>query len=355
MLTLAISNRICPEPVIYDGSQSSLETTVAVQPTRADLTHVWLEAPLFPETLAKFPADVIVLNAAPDADGALSNADPAQVIIASSRIRYDGAAMDGLPNLRMIARTGIGVDNVDLAAATARGIVVTNTPDGPTESTAEHTVAMLLALAKRLKQGNDNLAQGNWGPRGGVLVGTEVQGKTLGLVGLGRIGRRVAQICRLAFDMPVLGYDPFVTADQAAAMGVTLTDLDAVIAGSDFLSLHVPATPETTGMMNAQRIAQMKDGAYLLNMARGPLIEPAALLDALDSGKLAGAGLDVFVAEPPAVDDRLRNHPSIIATPHTASLTLDGRLRMERMAVERVLAFFAGDTPMDVVNPDVLT
>ncbi|MCB9159862.1 MAG: hydroxyacid dehydrogenase [Caldilineaceae bacterium] len=328
---------------------------MAVQPTPAALTHVWLEAPLFPATLAMLPASVTVVDAAPAAVDPFSGAGPAQVIIASSRLRYDGAAMDALPNLRMIARTGIGVDNIDLAAATAHGIVVTNTPDGPTESTAEHTVAMLLALAKRLKQGNANLAEGNWGPRTGVLVGTEVQGKTLGLVGLGRIGRRVAQICRLAFDMNVLGYDPFVTAEQAASFDVTLTDLDDVIARADFLSLHVPATPETTGMINAARIAQMKDGAYLLNMARGPLIEPAALLDALDRGKLAGAGLDVFVSEPPARDDRLRDHPSVIATPHTASLTLDGRLRMERMAVERVLAFFSGATTPDVVNPDVLT
>lgn len=327
---------------------------MSAQTTLADLTHVWLEAPLFPATLAMLPDHVTVLHAAPDAQGPFSTALPAQVIIASSRLRYDGAVMDALPNLRMIARTGIGVDNVDLDAATAHGIVVTNTPDGPTESTAEHTVAMLLALAKRLKQGNDNLAQGNWGPRTGVLVGTEVQGKVLGLVGLGRIGRRVAQICRTAFGMPVIGYDPFVTAEQAAGFGVTLTDLDTVIASADFLSLHVPATVETTGLMNAARIAQMKDGAYLLNLARGPLIEPDALLAALDSGKLAGAGLDVFVHEPPTPDDRLRNHPMIIATPHTASLTLDGRLRMERMAVERVLTKFGGTVPPDVVNPAVL-
>ena len=136
-------------------------------------------------------------------------------------------------------------------------------------------------------------------------------------------------------------------------MGVALVDLDEVIADADFLSLHVPATPETIGMMDSARIAQMKDGAYLLNMARGPLIDEAALLDALDSGKLAGAGLDVFASEPPAVNSRLRDHPSIIATPHIASLTMDGRLRMERMAVERVLVFFSGSRPQDVVNPEV--
>jgi len=161
---------------------------------------------------------------------------------------------------------------------------------------------------------------------------------------------RVYSICRLAFDMKIIAYDPYIQPEQAAEWGVTLADLDNVIAQADFLSLHIPATPETRGLMNHERIAQMKDGAYLLNMARGPLIEPGALLAALDSGKLAGAGLDVFDPEPPAIDSPLRDHPNIIATPHTASLTLDGRLRMERMAIERLLAFFRGEEPADRVT-----
>jgi D-3-phosphoglycerate dehydrogenase len=319
--------------------------------TLDDLTELWLEAPLFPQTLAMLPESVNVVLADPALASPLDNAIAAQVIIASSRVDYDGAAMDRLTDLAIIARTGIGVDNVNLADATDRGIVVTNTPDGPTESTSEHTVAMLLALAKSLKHGNNNLAAGQFGPRTSPLMGTEVMNKTLGLVGLGRIGRRVAEICRLGLNMTIIGYDPFVTEEQAAQMGVALVDLDSVIADADFLSLHVPATPETIGMMDTNRIAQMKDGAYLLNMARGPLIDESALLDALDSGKLAGAGLDVYVSEPPAIDSRLRDHPYIIATPHIASLTMDGRLRMERMAVERVVAFFSGERPADVVNP----
>ena len=314
------------------------------------LTHIWLEAPLFDDVLARLPASVTVIRPASQAP-LYSSASPAQAILASSMLRYDAVLMDACPTLRLIARTGIGVDNVDLAAATARGIVVTNTPDGPSESTAEHTVAMLLALAKRLKPGNDNLAAGKWGPRSGVLVGTEVQGKTLGLVGLGRIGRRVAEICRLAFGMRVLAYDPFVADDAAAAMGVTPAPLATVIAEADFLSLHVPATPETVRLMNAARIATMKPGSYLLNLARGPLVDEAALLDALERGHLAGAGLDVFDPEPPAADSPLRDHPSVIATPHVASLTLDGRRRMEEMAMARLLAFFRGERPADIVNP----
>ncbi|MGL4651803.1 MAG: hydroxyacid dehydrogenase, partial [Caldilineaceae bacterium] len=245
-----------------------------------------------------------------------SNAGDAKAILASSLVKYSGALMDACPQLRIIARTGIGVDNVDLAAATARGVIVTNTPDGPTESTAEHTVAMLLSLAKRLPQGAANLAAGKWGPRTGPLLGTEVRGKTLGLVGLGRIGKRVAEICRLAFSMRVLAYDPMVTIEQAAALGVELVTLETVLAESDFVSLHAPAIAETHKLMNAERLAAMRSGSYLLNMARGSLVDEGALLAALESGHLAGAGLDVFDPEPPAQNSGLRAHSAVIATPH---------------------------------------
>ena len=318
------------------------------------LTHVWVEVPFSSDALSMLPPDVHVSVGRLGSDATIE-AQAAQAILASSVVRYQADLFRRLPNLRMVTRTGIGVDNVNLEDATAHGIVVCNTPDGPTESTAEHTVAMLLNLAKRIKQGNDNLAAGKFGPRTGPLAGMEVQGKTLGLVGLGRIGRRVAQICRKGFDMRVLAYDPYVTSEQAAQLGVELADLDTVISQGDFVSLHVPVTPETHRLMNADRLAQMKAGAYLLNMARGPLVDPEALVAAVDSGHLGGAGIDVFDPEPPEVDDVLRNHPLIVATPHSATVTAEGRERIERMAVERVLAFFSGERPVDVVNPAVWT
>ncbi len=321
----------------------------------ADLTHIWLEAPLLPQTLEILPAGVALIAAALPPALSWANATLAQAIVASSLLRYTGELMDACPNLRLIARTGIGVDNVDCVSATVRGIVVTNTPDGPTESTAEHTVAMLLALAKRLKQGDANLATGQWGPRSGTLVGVEVRGKTLGLVGLGRIGRRVAEICRLAFSMRVIGCDPFVTPEQAAVLGIELADMATVIAEADFLSLHVPATPETHKLINQASLATMRPSAFLLNLARGSLVDEDALLQALEMGRLAGAALDVFDPEPPAGSSALRDHPAVIVTPHVASLTAEGRARMERMAVERLLAFFAGERPQDVVNPEVYT
>lgn len=319
--------------------------------SQTEFTHLWHEAPILSDALALIPPHVTLLQAAKG--NPTANLAAAQAILASSGLTYDGPLMDLAPNLRIIARTGIGVDNVDLAAATERGIVVCNTPDGPTESTAEHTVAMLLALAKMLKQGDANVAAGNFGPRG-ILLGMEVQGKTLGLVGMGRIGRRVAHICQFGLGMTVLAYDPFITQEQVDDLGVTLTDLDTVISQAHFLSLHAPSTPATVKLMNAARFAQMRDGSYLLNMARGTLVDESALLDALTSGKLAGAGLDVFDPEPPTADSPLRGHPKVIATPHTASVTAEGRARMERMAIQRVIAFFNGEWVESIVNPDVM-
>lgn len=317
------------------------------------LTHVWLEVPPYSDALSLFPDDVTALYPAAPPNRAIDTAQSAQAILASSGIQYDAALLDELPNLRMIVRTGIGVDNVDADACAERGIVFCNTPDGPTESTAEHTVAMMLALAKQLKRGNANLAEGSFGPRH-LLVGTEVRGKTLGLIGLGRIGRRVAEICRLGLGMEVIASDPAVTPEQAADLGVKLVEQEEVLANADFLSLHAPAIPATYQLINRESIARMKEGAYLLNLARGPLTDEDAVLEAVESGKLAGVGLDVFDPEPPTLDSPLRNHPKILATPHGASLTVEGRTRIETMAVERVLAYFRGEQPPDIVNPAVL-
>lgn len=320
----------------------------------SDFTHLWSEVKPISDVSAHLPDHVTIVNRDIQSDPPFETAMPAQAILASSLIRYDGDFYDKLPNLRMVCRTGIGIDNLDLDAATQRGIVCCHTPDGPTESTAEHTVAMLLGLSRRLKVGNDNLAAGKWGPRAGMMIGNEVKGKTLGLLGLGRIGRRVGEICRLGLGMRVIGFDPFVSTDQAAANGFEWMDQDDVIAQADYLSIHVPALPETYHLMNTERIATMKDGSYLLNMSRGPLVDPEALLAAVDSGKLQGAGIDVFEPEPPEADSRLRNHPYIIATPHIAGVTVESRTLMEKMAVERILAFFRGERPDNVVNPAVL-
>lgn len=322
--------------------------------TLEELTHIWSEVPPLSDVDRHLPSHVSVIWRTDSADSPFASARPAQAILASSLLSYDDDFFAQLPNLRIVCRTGIGIDNLDLEAATKHGIVCCHTPDGPTESTAEHTVAMLLALSKRLKQGNDNLAAGEWGPRSGMMIGDQVQGKTLGLLGLGRIGRRVGQICRLGLDMRVIGYDPFVSAEQAAALGFEWREQAQVIAEADYLSIHVPAQPETRHLINAARIEQMKDGAYLLNLSRGSLVDPEALLEAVNAGKLSGAGLDVFEPEPPDATSPLRNHPHIIATPHIAGVTKESRTLMEKMAIERTLTFFRGERPENVVNPEVL-
>lgn len=321
--------------------------------TRPILNKVWMEAPVLPVVAQLLSERVEMVAPAPPPANPWESAEECQAVMASSLLQYNADLFKALPNLKMIARVGIGIDNISLSDATAHGVLVVNTPDGPTESTAEHAVALLLGLAKRLKQGNDNLAAGLWGPRVGPLFGTEVQGKTIAVIGLGRIGRRVAEICRLAFQMRVLGYDPMVSVEQAAAWGIESCALDVMIPQAEFVTVHAPSLPETHHMIDARRLAMMKDGAYLINVARGPLVDEAALLAELEKGRLGGAGLDVFEQEPPDLDNRLRNHPMVLATPHMASLTADGRERMERMATERLFAFFDGKRPPDICNPEV--
>lgn len=279
-----------------------------------------------------------------------------QAIIAGSTLDLSGETMDLFPRLRVISRPGIGVDNVDIPAATKRGICVINTPDAPTESTAEHAVALIMNLAARVFDGDRALRQGKWGMRKRTR-GTELKGKTLGVIGLGRIGSRVAEICKLGLKMHVLAYDPYVNPAKAEAMGVELKDdLMAVIPQVDFLTLHMPNTPETRGMINAAALAAMKPTAYLINCARGPVVDERALIEALKEGTIAGVGLDVYDPEPPAADNPLFSLPNTICTPHIGSFTEDGVRAMGIGSAEGVLALLRGERPTglaQLVNPQV--
>jgi D-3-phosphoglycerate dehydrogenase / 2-oxoglutarate reductase len=253
-----------------------------------------------------------------------------------------------------LARLGIGVDRVDLAAATARGIAVINTPDGPTESTAEHAIALMLGLAKNVGIADRRLHQGDpFQVRLVIPTGLELMGATLGLVGLGRIGRRVAEIARV-LGMRVIGIDPLLTPPQAAALGVELVpDLPTLLAQSDVVSLHAPAIAATYRLINADTLALMKPGAYLVNVARGELVDETALLAALDHGHLAGAALDVFDPEPPDPTNALLTHPHVIVTPHIASQTAASVRRIQLMAVEQLVMLLRGERPPHLVNPEV--
>ncbi len=266
-------------------------------------------------------------------DAELAGAD---VVIAGSRI-WDGPTIDLAPRLRVISRTGVGYDTVDVAAATDRGVAVCFAPDAPTVSTAEHTIALLLAMTKDLD---------GWAHRAafqpGVPPGLELDGRTLGLFGCGRIARRVAAVAR-ALGMHVIAHDPFVNADTADVADVAFVAADELWRRSDVVSLHAPATPFTYHVVDAAALAAMQPGSFLLNCARGSLVDHDSLLDALERGHLAGAGLDVTEPEPLPADHPLRRLPRVVITPHIASQTAVGRLRLYAHAIDNAFAALAGE------------
>jgi len=284
------------------------------------------------------------------ADGAIR--DQIAGAIVSARWTVDGSVMDEFPALLVIARTGVGVDNVDLRAATSRGVAVVNTPDAPSLSTAEHAVSLILALAKRHRAGGRILGSG--GSLQNQPPGMELRGKVVGLVGLGRVGVAAAGICQHGFGMKVLAFDPLLTPERAVSLGVVMcTEVDELLRESDFVSLHLPATPETRRLIDARALAIMRPGAYLVNCSRGSVVDEAALIEALQSGRLAGAGLDVFDPEPPSPSNPLLSMEQVVSTPHTASYTDDARRAMGLAAVEQVLAVLEGRRPGNLVNPEV--
>jgi D-3-phosphoglycerate dehydrogenase len=241
----------------------------------------------------------------------------ADALLVRSTTKVTAQLLEGAERLRVIGRAGVGVDNVDLDAATKQGVVVMNTPGGNAVSVAEHTLALLLALARRIPQADASMKKGQWEKK--KLQGMELRGKKLGLIGLGQIGTEVARLAQ-AFEMAVMAYDPYVSSLLAAEQNVKLVSLPELLKSSDFLSLHASATPETQHMLNARTLAETQPGVRVVNCARGELINEPDLLAALESGQVAGAGLDVFAAEPPK-DPRLVNHPNVIATPHIAGST----------------------------------
>ena len=255
--------------------------------------------------------------------------------------------------LRVIAKHGVGVDNIDVAAATARGITVAFTPGANEQSVVEHTLAMLLMLAKRMSQNGRAVVEGRFDEARGDFRSVELYGKTLGLVGVGRIGSRLAGTCRAAFAMRVLAFDPYVAPERAAELGVELADLDRVLAESDFVSVHTPLTPATRGLIGARELARLRPTAYLVNCARGGIVDEKALLDALRSGQLAGAGLDVFTSEPVDPTSPLLRLENVVVTPHVAGSTVDSLRVMALLAADEVLAVLRGDRARNVVNPQV--
>ena len=248
--------------------------------------------------------------------------------------------------LKVVGRAGIGVDNVDVKAATELGILVVNAPTANMLSATEHTFALLLSLVRNVPAADASMRAGQWDRK--RFVGVELQGKTLGVVGLGRIGQRVAARAR-AFEMTVVAYDPFLDAAAARRLDVELLDLDGLLARADVVTLHTPLTDQTRGLLGAARLGRMKPGALLINCGRGGLVDEAALLAALESGRLAGAALDVFAEEPPT-DWTLIRHPKVVSTPHIGAQTREAQERISTETAQMVLAALDGSLAVTAVN-----
>ena len=258
----------------------------------------------------------------------------------------------GAENLVVIGRSGAGYDKIDVDACTANDVALFNAPDALTHSTASSALTFMLALAKRLPQQEKITREGRWDLQAQVM-GIELAGRTLGIIGLGRSGRELARLVA-PFNMRVIAYSPHADPRQAADLGVTLVTLDELLEQSDFISLHCRLTPETRGFFGAAQLARMKPGAYLINVARGELIDQAALVRALEDRRLAGAGLDVFVNEPLPVDDPLIKLDNVILTPHWMPATAEIWTATGRATAGGMLRAARGEVPDNVVNPEVL-
>lgn len=281
--------------------------------------------------------------ASPRLEEELATAD---ALVVRSRTKVNRQILAQAPKLRAVGRAGAGVDNIDVEACTSRGILVMNTPGGNSVSAAEHTLALLLALARNIPQANESLKSGHW--KRPDFEGVELKGKTLGILGLGKIGREVARRVR-ALGMHILAYDPYVSERVVKDQDIRMALLEEVLSASDFVSLHAPLNNSTRGMMNAARIGQMRPGAALINCARGELVDDNALYEALVEGRLSGAALDVFSTEPPT-DFRIIRLPNVIATPHIAASTREAQEKVGQEIAQTLVEYFTRGTIQNAVN-----
>ena len=290
-------------------------------------------------------ADAIAKLGAGGLEAELSDAD---ALVVRSAVQVGAKLLESAPKLRVIGRAGVGVDNIDVPAATRLGIVVMNTPGGNTVSTAEHTMALMLSLARNVAKANDSLKSGKWDRT--KFTGTQLEGKTLGVIGLGRVGLAVAERAR-AFGMTIVGFDPFLTADRALERGVeSVARLDDLWGRCDFITLHTPLTPETRNLIGAPQLALMKPTARIINCARGGLIDEAALAAALDAGKIAGAAIDVFDPEPPPADLPIITHPKVLVTPHLGASTDEAQVSVAVEAAHLLTDFLVRGQVRFAVN-----
>jgi D-3-phosphoglycerate dehydrogenase len=268
-------------------------------------------------------------------------------IVVRSETKITKKVLEAAPQLRVVGRAGVGVDNIDVEAATQRGVVVMNTPGGNTISTAELSFTMLLSLARKVPQAHGSMAAGKWDRK--QFQGTELAGKTLGVLGMGRIGSEVAKRA-VTFGMKVIAYDPFLTEARAREIGVQLMDLDNVYRDSDFITVHMPATEQTRGMLNTAAFTKMKPKVRIVNCARGEIIVENDLLAALDSGKVSAAALDVYSIEPLPENHPFRKHPGITLTPHLGASTKEAQEKCGIEVAEVIAGYLLTGEVRNAVN-----
>jgi D-3-phosphoglycerate dehydrogenase len=290
------------------------------------------------DLLRSVPELELVVATRLDLSGLRSALAEADAIVIRSGTQLTAEVLRDQSRLKAIVRAGVGVDNIDVPAATRQGIVVMNTPGGNTVSTAEHTLAMILALSRNIPQAHASLKAGKWDR--GKFTGTQLEGKTLGIVGLGRVGLAVAKRAQ-GFGMKVVGFDPFLSVERALELGVeSVPRLDDLWGRCDYLTLHTPLSDETRNLINARALAQMKPGVRIINCARGGLIDEPALVEALNAGQVAGAAIDVFEPEPPPADHPLVNHSQVIVTPHLGASTEEAQVSVAVEAARLLIDFF---------------
>lgn len=280
-------------------------------------------------------------------DEVLRYIPPCHALLVRSRTRVTAELLDAAPDLRVIGRAGIGVDNIDLAACTRRSVQVLNAPAGSRVTTAEHALAMIFSLARHIPQADASMKAGRWDKR--RFVGVELTDKTLGIIGIGAIGSIVAERAR-GLRMKVIASDPHASPEGVARAGVELVPLDALFERSDFISIHVPLSDATRHLLDERAFELMKDRVRIVNCARGGIIDEAALYEAIVSGKVAGAALDVFSTEPP-VDLRLIQMPQVIATPHLGAATFEAQIKVSIAICEQVRDYLVEGTVRNAVNP----
>ncbi|AEA47528.1 phosphoglycerate dehydrogenase [Archaeoglobus veneficus] len=270
-----------------------------------------------------------------------------EALVVRSGTKVTRRVIEAAKKLRIIGRAGVGVDNIDVQAATQHGIIVVNAPGGNSVSTAEHTLALILAVARRIPQADRSVKEGRWERK--KFIGMELRGKTIGVIGLGKVGFEVAKRAK-ALEMNVLAYDPYISEERAKEIGAKLVDLDELLKSSDIVTIHVPKTKETEGLISREKIAIMKDGAYLINCARGGLVDEKALYDALKEGKLAGAALDVYEKEPPDANNPLFTLENVVTTPHLGASTKEAQISVGMTVANEIINMAKGLPVRNAVN-----